>query len=247
MARWLALLLAVALAAGYFLLFAPQRAQLAALNEELASERAARQAAERDVRISAQEASSLNSRVAESEGLLAELRQTSVQLEAAVAEKEAQLAEVRETQDALVSELEEEIAQGQVQVQRLAGQLRVDLVNEILFASGEAEVKPEGRQLLKKIAVVLEKAGRSVQVQGHTDDVPISGRLAERFPSNWELSAARAVNVARFLQQEARVDPTLLSATGFSEYHPRASNETPEGRQQNRRIEILLGPHPPRP
>jgi chemotaxis protein MotB len=85
---------------------------------------------------------------------------------------------------------------------------------------------------------------RPVQVQGHTDDVPISGRLAERFPSNWELSAARAVNVARFLQERG-VDPTLLSATGYSEYRPRAGNDTPEGRQQNRRIEILLGPHAP--
>jgi len=244
MAKWLALLLAVALAACYFLLFEPQRTQLVALRDELAREREARQAAERDVRISAQEASSLNSRVAELEGVLAELRQTSAQLEAAVADREAQLAEIRETQEALVAELEEEIAQGQVQVQRLAGQLRVDMVNEILFASGEAEVKPEGRLLLKKIAEVLKKAGRPVQVQGHTDDVPISGRLAERFPSNWELSAARAVNVARLLQEEAGVDPALLSATGFSEYQPRAPNDTPEGRQQNRRIEILLGPRP---
>lgn len=246
MARWLALLLAVALAAFYVLLFEPQRGQLDERNAELAQEREARLAAERDVRIGAQEASSLNSRVAELERVLAGLRQTSAELEAAVAEKEAELAEVRDTQEALVAELEEEIAQGQVQVQRLAGQLRVDMVNEILFASGEAEVKPQGQALLRKIAVVLEKAGRPVQVQGHTDDVPISGQLAERFPSNWELSAARAVNVTRFLQEQAGVDPRLLSATGFSEYQPRASNDTPGGRQKNRRIEILLGP-PPRP
>lgn len=246
MAKWLALLLAVAIAAFYFLLFEPQRTEVERLRAEVAQEREARMAAERDVRIGAQEASSLNSRVAELEGVLAQLRQTSAQLEAAVAEKEAELAESRETQDALVAQLEEEIAQGQVQVQRLAGQLRVDMVNEILFASGEAEVKPEGRELLRKIAEVLKTAGRSVQVQGHTDDVPISGRLAERFPTNWELSAARAVNVTRFLQEEAGVDPQLLSATGFSEYQPRASNDTPEGRQTNRRIEILLGP-PPRP
>jgi chemotaxis protein MotB len=243
MAKWLALLVAVALAAAYFLLFEPQRAELAARRDELTRERAAREAAERDVRISAQEASSLNSRVAELEGLLAGLRQTSAQLEASVAEKQSQLAEVRETQNALISELEEEIAQGQVQVQRLAGELRVDMVDAILFASGEAEVKPEGRAVLGKIAEVLKKAGRSVQVQGHTDDVPISGRLAERFPTNWELSAARAVNVARYLQQEAGVDPALLSASAFSEHRPRAANDTPEGRQENRRIEILLGPH----
>ena len=72
----------------------------------------------------------------------------------------------------------------------------------------------------------------------------IVGRLAERFPTNWELSAARAVNVVRYLQEEVGLDPSLVSATAYSEYRPRASNETPEGRRRNRRIEILLGPAP---
>ena len=71
--------------------------------------------------------------------------------------------------------------------------------------------------------------------------MPITGNLAKRYPTNWELSAARAVNVARFLQQ-AGVEPERLSATGRSEYEPKAANDTDEGRRKNRRIEILLGP-----
>ena len=141
-----------------------------------------------------------------------------------------------------MSKLEQEIASGQIQVQRLRGQLRVDMVDEILFDSGEATLKPEGQTVLEKVASVLADANRIIQVQGHTDNVPIKGRLAERFPSNWELSAARAVNVVRFLHEKAGLDPRTLSATGLSEYRPRESNESEAGRQMNRRIEILLVP-----
>src|SRR6266704_650114 len=80
------------------------------------------------------------------------------------------------------------------------------------------------------------------ELQGHTDNNPIRGALTKRFATNWELSAARAINVARFLQDEGGVAPAMLSASGYSEYRPKASNDTDEGRRQNRRIEILLGP-----
>jgi chemotaxis protein MotB len=81
-------------------------------------------------------------------------------------------------------------------------------------------------------------------VQGHTDNVPITGALAKRFATNWELSAARATNVVRFLQDQAKLDPTRLSASGYSEFRPRGPNDTEAGRRQNRRIEILLIPIP---
>ena len=190
---------------------------------------------------SSQDASSLNSRVAELEGMLGDLRRTSAELEAQVAAREKELASVKDTQDQLVAELQQEIADGRVQVQRLKGQLRVDMVDEILFDSGEAQVKADGQAVLKRIAEVLAKTDKTVQVQGHTDNVPIRGRLASQYPTNWELSAARAVNVVRFLQQTG-LDPSRLSADAFAEYHPRAGNDTDEGRRKNRRIEILLGP-----
>ena len=143
----------------------------------------------------------------------------------------------------MLTELKGEIADKTVQVERIRDQLRVELVDEVLFDSGETTLKPAGVAVLRKIGGVLARsANRRVEVQGHTDSVPIAGALAQRFPTNWELSAARATNVVRFLQDEARLDPRLLSASGYAEYRPRASNDSEAGRRQNRRIEILLLP-----
>lgn len=234
MGKWLLALLvilvlvAAALATAFVLYYQP-------LEKDLEDAR-------REASLLAQERATLESRVTDLEHMLEELRNESAELEAQVQEKEAKLAELQATQDELVSELEQEIANGQIQVQRLRGQLRVDMVDEILFDSGEATLKEEGQAVLKRVAGVLAGGNRMVQVQGHTDNVPIKGRLAERFPTNWELSAARAVNVVRFLQEEARLDPQKLAATAHSEYRPRGTNDTEEGRQKNRRIEILLLP-----
>jgi len=82
---------------------------------------------------------------------------------------------------------------------------------------------------------------KNIRIEGHTDNVPITGSLAQRYPTNWELSAARAINVARYLQKQA-VDPGGLSAIAFGEFRPVADNGTPEGREKNRRIEIVLVP-----
>ena len=129
-----------------------------------------------------------------------------------------------------MSELKNEIADKTVQVERIRDQLRVDMVDEVLFDSGEATLKPAGIAVLGKIGGVLAKAtDRRVEVQGHTDNVPITGALAKRFPTNWELSAARATNVVRFLQEEAKIDPTRLSAAGYAEFRPKASNDTDAG------------------
>jgi len=228
------LALAVILGALYVLLLQPQQKAL--------------EDAERDGSLRAQEAANLRARVNDLEDMLDDLRQTSAELEAAVEEKEQELAATVATQDELLSELDQEISDGQVQIQRLRGMLRVDMVDEILFDSGEATLKPAGQEVLTRVGEVLKKAeDRQVVVQGHTDNVQIVGRLAERFPTNWELSAARAVNVARFLQEEVGMDPSRLGAAGFSEYRPRANNETEEGRQMNRRIEITIAPIPEEP
>lgn len=198
--------------------------------------------ARRIASLCAQERSALASRVDDLEGMLGDVRTESEELEMQVREKEAMLAQVQSTQDELVAELQEEIADGQIQVSRLRDQLSVDLVDEILFDSGEATLKPAGRDVLRRVATVLASANRQIQVQGHTDDVPIVGRLAQTYPTNWELSAARAVGVVRFLQEDAGLDPTQLTASALSEYQPRADNGSVEGRAKNRRIEILLLP-----
>jgi chemotaxis protein MotB len=171
-----------------------------------------------------------------------ELLETSATLSAQVANKEKELAALRSTHDELIGELKHEIADKQVEVERIRDKLRVEMVDEVLFDSGEADLKPAGVAVLKKIGGVLAKSNRGIEVQGHTDNVPIRGALTKRFATNWELSAARAINVARFFQDQIGITPERLSATGRSEYQPRDTNDTPEGRRRNRRIEILLVP-----
>jgi len=219
---------AIAIAVFYFWLYQPRGKEL----EE----------ARREASLCVQERSALKGRVDDLESMLDEVRRESAELAEEIRLREERLAQAQSTQDEIVAELQQEIASGQIQVERLRGQLRVDMVDEILFDSGEAELKPAGKEVLQRLASVLAGSDRQIRVQGHTDDVPIVGRLAETFPTNWELSAARAVNVVRFLQEGASLDPAVLSASALSQYRPRAANDGPEGRQKNRRIEIVLEP-----
>jgi chemotaxis protein MotB len=116
-------------------------------------------------------------------------------------------------------------------------------VDKILFPSGESAISPEGLKVLERIGNILKNAqGKAVRVEGHTDNVPIGGNLKSKFPTNWELSTARAVNVIRLLQEKVGMDPKRLEAAGLGEYRPVAPNDTREGRAQNRRIEIYLLP-----
>lgn len=120
------------------------------------------------------------------------------------------------------------------------GRMVIQLPQDVLFPSGSATLGSDGRQTLGEVGSALADLGdRQFQVEGHTDDVPISN---ERFASNWELSTARALSVVRLLI-ESGADPGNLSAAGYGEYQPVAGNETPEGRRQNRRIEIVMLPN----
>ena len=156
--------------------------------------------------------------------------------------KEEKVREVSGTYEKLLDKMKGEIAKGQVTISELKGKLTVNMVEAILFDSGQAEVKPGGLVVLGKVIEILKTVNdKSVRIEGHTDDVPIKGSLTQRYPTNWELSAARAINVARYLQKQA-IDPANLSAAGFGEYKPVADNATVEGRAKNRRIEIVLVP-----
>jgi chemotaxis protein MotB len=232
MVKWIIGLLTLLLLAGGALgywFFGKRQKELDAAREQLKTAR--------------QDAAEYRRRAADLDSIRARLEEASDELRLEVEKKESELARLHSAQDELMTELEREIADKQVQVERIRDQLRVEMVDEVLFDSGESQLKPEGIAILKKVGGVLKKTkGRSIQVQGHTDNVPILGALAQRFPTNWELSAARATNVVRFLQDETGVDPHVLTAVARSEYQPRASNDTEEGRRQNRRIEILLGP-----
>jgi chemotaxis protein MotB len=156
--------------------------------------------------------------------------------------REEKVQELSRTYTQMIDKMKSEIEDGQVTITELQGRLTVNMVDAILFDSGKADIKPEGRQVLQKVADVIGQVeDKAIRVEGHTDNVKIGGVLARAFASNWELSAARAINVARYLQRLG-VDPALLSAAAYGEYRPISENDTTEGRAKNRRIEIVLVP-----
>ena len=159
------------------------------------------------------------------------------------AEKAEQLEKATQTYQDLQKKLEKEIQEGQVQIKEMKDRLTVTMVDQILFPSGSAEVGKKGKAVLDKVVTILKDVkGKRIEVDGHTDNVPIVSVLKKRFPTNWELSTARATEVVRYLQEEGGLDPQRLSAAGFGEYMPVASNDTEEGKHKNRRIEIVLLP-----
>jgi chemotaxis protein MotB len=152
---------------------------------------------------------------------------------------------VKEQSDAyakMQEAMKSELASKQVAIKELEGKLTLTLVESILFDSGKAVVKQEGVDALQKVADVLKNTkDQEIVVAGYTDNVPIKGTLVKVYPTNWELSAARAISVVKILTTDG-VDPKLMSAAGYGEYRPIAENDTPEGRAKNRRMEIVLMP-----
>ena len=147
-----------------------------------------------------------------------------------------------DTKKTIQTSLKDQIAAQEVEVIESENKLKVIFVDKILFDSGSAEVNPKGKELLRVLAMSLkESKNQNIVVEGHTDNVSLTAYLMKRFPSNWELSTARASAVARFFQEEGGIDPQRLSACGYSFNRPVAPNDTEEGRRQNRRIEIVLG------
>ena len=126
-----------------------------------------------------------------------------------------------------------------VTISKLQGKLTVNILDRVLFDSGEAILKPDGEAVLQKIAALLAAHPTlKIHVIGHTDNVPIRSRFA----SNWELSTARALAAVHFLTEKAGVDPRRVGAVGYGEYRPIADNSTAEGRAKNRRIAITILP-----
>lgn len=140
----------------------------------------------------------------------------------------------------LSNQLQTELNTDQVQIQQLQDRLKVTLVNELLFPEGGWQLSKQGEQTLTKIVPTLSTIqSGNIVVQGYTDNLPIGPGLLERFPSNWDLAATRATDVVRYLAKQG-VTANLLSAQSFGETRPVASNDTPEGRAKNRRVEIVI-------
>lgn len=164
-----------------------------------------------------------------------ELSTSKTRLESAKAELEKKSGEYEKMAKALRGQIDA----GRVELTELRGKMTVKLKDKILFSSGSARLGRDGKEALAAVAGVLRDiTDKVIRVEGHTDNVPL-GRGP--FATNWELSTARALAVVRFLQAEG-VEPGRLAAAGYGEFQPIAPNDTPEGRSQNRRIEIVLAP-----
>jgi chemotaxis protein MotB len=150
-------------------------------------------------------------------------------------------AQAQSTYESMVQKLQSDVNSGHVQIEKMRDGIRVNLDQDILFKSGSATLDPAGQELLGKVAEELKSSSYEVVVIGHTDNQKIGGKLAQKFPDNWALGAARAGSIVT-LFQGAGVAPARLLAVSAGENRPRGDNSTPEGREQNRRIEVRLRP-----
>jgi len=156
---------------------------------------------------------------------------------------ETKIGQLKSTYEELVCDLNKQIENQEVTLKAFEEQISVTLVDRIVFEFAKANITAEGRMILKRVGDVLKKVqGRKIRVVGHSDNIPILPEYQYKFPSNWELSAARAGAVVRYFQKNIGLDPDNLEAVGRSFYDPVASNETLEGRAQNRRVEIIIAP-----
>ena len=168
-------------------------------------------------------------------GLSLEEGKTMFEAESLILDKEDPMAQLFDA----IAMYSEHLKIDQVELQISERGVVMTLAETLLFASGEAELTPGAGALLHQVAQLIRKIGVAVEIEGHTDNVPIA---TAAFPSNWELSTARAVNGLRFLLDRQNVDASLLSAVGMSQYQPVAPNASPAGRARNRRVVFVFKP-----
>jgi chemotaxis protein MotB len=167
-----------------------------------------------------------------------------------IASLQSQIAELKQQQEAsaqmsksLENEMRGDLESKDVAISNLQGQLTLTILDQVMFDSGEATLKPDGQAVMRKVAAVLvEHPKLRIQVIGYTDNVPFRPDARGPFASNWELSTARALAAVHFLTEQGGVDPRRVGAVGYGEFRPVADNATPEGRAKNRRIEIAILP-----
>ena len=163
------------------------------------------------------------------------------QLAEALKEEQEKTTDLERAKKEFEKKLHKELSEYKAKLEMTEKGLVVTFLAEIFFDSGKAEVKESAKPTLKKVADILQKKvpGCKVAIEGHTDDEPIT---YSGWDSNWELASARALSVLHYFIDDASIDPRLLSADSFGQYSPVASNDTEEGRQQNRRVEIVIIP-----
>lgn len=183
-----------------------------------------------------QEIYTLRQTVADQVALASKLEQERVS-------KLEEIQRLTKTYDDLTKTLQDEIDKGDIKIKQVRDRLTINMVDRVLFDSGQTQVKPAGLNVLKQVSDVLKNVtDKQIRIEGHTDSVPIGVKLREKFPTNWELSTARATSVVRYLIEEGGVGRATISAGGYADTQPLESNETEAGKAANRRIEIVLYP-----
>src|SRR3989338_1966754 len=170
-----------------------------------------------------------------------EIEALSARLEELQSEKDNELSELEKTKRLLEKRLQKEIGDKEVRLEMAEKGLAIIFLAEVLFDSGKADIKREAFGVLDKVADVLKEniGDRNIGIEGHTDNEPIKH---SGWKSNWELSTARATSVLHYIVDNKAIEPEKVSATGYGEYRPESSNDTSEGRRQNRRVEIVVLP-----
>lgn len=161
--------------------------------------------------------------------------ETQINAEAMIIDKEDEIAKLFEK----VNSLTQDNNLSQINIHRSAKGVVITLSDKLLFASGDAKLSTSSYELLERIATIIKKVKVPVEIEGHTDNVPI---YTDKYPSNWELSTARAVNVLRFMTEKQKVDIYLISAVGMSQFHPVVPNSSMDNKSKNRRVEIVFKP-----
>jgi len=220
------------------------RGHITDLEQKLASGSASAQEEITKLQKQASELEANAARIAkEREQLRQEQSRLAATLEQERLAKEDEITRLTRTQEELSKSLQDEISKGNITIQQVRDRLTINMVDRVLFDSGQAQVKPAGVKVLQQVGDVLKTVtDKQIRIEGHTDNVPISSKLQDRFKTNWELSTARATTVVRYLIDQGGVDRQYLSAVGYADTHPIASNDSDEGRSSNRRIEIVLYP-----
>ena len=173
----------------------------------------------------------------------AKLKEQVDTLQKQVTDLEQEKAAATQTAKGLEEEMRTALESKDVTISKLQGKLTVNILDRVLFNSGEAELNPGGEAVMRKLAAFLtQHSTLKIHVIGHTDNIPIRPEARSRFASNWELSAARALAAVHFLTERAGMDARRLGAVGYGEFRPVADNATAEGRAKNRRIAIVILP-----
>lgn len=197
-----------------------------------------------------QETEALQSELDETKSDLAAMQALNLTNQATIGKLTNQIADLQKQKEqavqsskSLESEMRSELESKDVTISKLQGKLTVNILDRVMFDSGEAILKPDGEAVMQKIASILKEHPQlTIHVVGHTDNVPIRSNAQSKFASNWELSTARALAAVHFLTERAGVDPHRVGAVGYGEFRPVADNSTAEGRAKNRRIAITILP-----